>query len=73
MDKLNLCSEGLYQIVNFPSGQIDNRLLEVGFLPGRNLYIICNNALGVQVRINRATYLFNEVVASIIYVKKMEE
>jgi Fe2+ transport system protein FeoA len=73
MNKLNLCSEGLHRIIDVRSTEIQDRLLEMGFLSGNRLYIICNNSLGIQVRINRATYLLNEVVASVVYVEPIGE
>jgi Fe2+ transport system protein FeoA len=73
MNKLNLCSEGLHRIIDVRSTEIQDRLLEMGFLSGNRLYIIRNNSLGIQVRINRATYLLNEVVASVVYVEPIGE
>ena len=67
--RLDLCSKGLYKIVNVHSEQPQDRLLEIGFLPGKDLYILHNNSLGIQVRINKATYLLNEVIASMIYIE----
>lgn len=73
VNRLSLCSRGLYKILDVRSEQMQDRLLEIGFLPGIHLYIIQSNSLGIQVRINRATYLLNEVVASMIYVEPIGE
>ena len=73
INRLSLCSRGLYKIVDVYPEQIQDRLLEIGFLPGKHLYILHNNSLGIQVRIDRATYLLNEVVASIVYVEQVGE
>lgn len=69
INRLSLCSKGLYKIVNISFGQEQDRLLEIGFLPSKHLYIIQNNSLGIQVHINRANYLLNEVIASMIYIE----
>jgi len=73
INRLSLCSKGLYKIIDVYPEQTQDRLLEIGFLPGRHLYILHNNSLGIQVRINRATYLLNDVVASMIYLEKIGE
>ena len=71
---MTLCCQGFYKIVNMPSIQkMENRLLEIGFLPNRSIYIICNNSLGIQVRINNVIYLLNEVIASTIYLEPVEK
>lgn len=71
---LNLCPKGLYKIVTISFfEEMDRRLLETGFLPGKSLYIICNNILGIQIRINNAIYLLNKEVASIIQVEPIGE
>lgn len=71
---LNLCPKGLYRIINISFlEEMNRRLLETGFLPGKSLYIICNNSFGIQIRINNAIYLVNEEVASIIQVEPIGE
>ena len=74
MKQINSCPKGLYRIVDIIyTDELDNRLFEIGFLVNSRLYIIHNNSLGIQVRINRATYLLNEVIASMIYVELIED
>lgn len=71
---LNLSPEGLYRIVSISFfEEMNRRLLETGFLPGKSLYIICNNSLGIQIRINNAIYLVNQEVASMIQVEPIGE
>jgi Fe2+ transport system protein FeoA len=69
--KLNLAKPGFYTIKAIDPWSV--RLQEIGFLTNRTIYIFANNALGIQVRINNAVYLLNEVIASTIYVESIEE
>jgi len=69
----NLCTakEGYYTLKTiFP---LNNRLLEMGFIPGKIIYVIQNNILGIKIRLGTIIYLLNNVVASSIYVEKLEE
>lgn len=71
---MNFCSKGFYKIIAAPSTEkMGNRLLEIGFRPNQHIYIICNNILGIQVRIRNVVYMFNEAIASTIYLEPVEE
>ena len=69
--KLILAKPGLYTIKTIDPWSI--RLQEIGFITNRTIYVFANNTLGIQVRINNAVYLLNEVIASTIYVESIEE
>ena len=65
------CLPGKYIIHSMLSEK--NRLLEIGFIPGKSFYLIANNSFAIKIKVNVATYLLNEIVASAIYVQLTEE
>ena len=71
MFKLDSCKLGNYTILRIEP--CSSRLQELGFVLGKKLYLIANNALGIRIRINNAVYLFDKDTASAIYVKPIED
>lgn len=71
MFKLDSCKLGSYTILRIKP--YSSRLQELGFVLGKKLYLIANNALGIRIRINNAVYLFDKDTASAIYVKPIED
>jgi Fe2+ transport system protein FeoA len=70
MLKLNLCKPGKYNILKVEPWS--NRLQELGFISGKELYLIANNTLGIRIRINNVVYLFDKDTAFTIHVKPIE-
>lgn len=64
---LSICPKGAYTIAKI--NNFENRLLEMGFIPGESILVISNDVSGIKVRIRAANYLLNQVTASEIYVK----
>jgi Fe2+ transport system protein FeoA len=70
MFKLDSCKPGNYTVLSIKSSS--SRLQELGFISGKKLYLIANNALGIRIRINNVVYLFDKDSASTIHVKPIE-
>ena len=65
------CPPGKYLIHSLSFDQ--DRLLELGFIPGKSFLLITNTKFGIKVKINFVIYLLNEIVASAINVQPIEE
>jgi Fe2+ transport system protein FeoA len=68
---LKACRPGKYLVHSLSSDQ--DRLLELGFIPGKSFLLVANTKFGIKVKINLAIYLLNEIVASAINVQPIEE
>jgi hypothetical protein len=70
MAKISLCKPGKYNVIKVEPPS--TRLQELGFISGKELYLIANNTLGIRIRINNVVYLFDKDTASTIHVKPIE-
>jgi Fe2+ transport system protein FeoA len=68
---LTRCLPGKYLVHSISSN--DDRLFELGFIPGKSFTLITNTKFGIKVKINFATYLLNEIVASAINAQQIED
>jgi Fe2+ transport system protein FeoA len=52
---------------------INNRLLEMGFIKQRKIYVIDNSFLGIKIRLGASVYLINRVLALSVFLTALEE